>query len=102
MLLSARNGSAAFLPASRFTTLWCESRCCVLSTHMSDPVLIVEDADAPFTAEPLLTTPVDFSTGAAADRAYAGALAGLVAPPGCTTPLAPTHDSLFYLSLIHI
>ena len=63
---------------------------------MRDPVLIVEDADAPFTAEPLLTTPVDFSTGAAADRAYAGALAGLVAPPGCTTPLAPTHESLFY------
>ena len=68
----------------------------MLLTHMRDPVLIVEDADAPLTAEPLLTTPVDFSTGAAADRAYAGALAGLVAPPGCTTPLAPTHDSLFY------
>ena len=84
------------LPSSLLRARSFTSRCCVLSTHMRDPVLIVEDADAPFTAEPLLTTPVDFSTGAAADRAYAGALAGLVAPPGCTTPLAPTHDSLFY------
>ena len=30
---------------------------------MRDAVLYVEAADAPFTAEPLLMTPVDFSTG---------------------------------------
>lgn len=40
--------------------------------------LLLEAADGPFTAEPLLRAPVDSVRGAKADRLYAGTLAGLV------------------------
>ena len=59
----------------------------------ADAVLFVEDAGAPLAAEPLLTTPLDSSSGAAADRAYAGALSSLVAPPGRAAPLSSAHAS---------
>ena len=61
-------------------------------------LLHVEDADAPLTALPLLTTPVDFSSGTAADQIYIDALSSLVAPPGGAVPLSSTEasDRLFY------
>ena len=40
--------------------------------------LLLDAADSPFTADPLLRAPIDSVRGAKADRLYAGTLAGLV------------------------
>ena len=45
--------------------------------------LLLDAADSPFTADPLLRAPIDSVRGAKAERLYAGTLAGPARPLRC-------------------